>query len=90
MKPLNPHNLILNTDSYKASHFAQFPKGMTYASWYIESRGGDSNFVRFFGLQAFLIEYLSKGVSLADVEEAQEVFQAHGLPFPYEGWRHIA
>ncbi|MCX7600509.1 MAG: nicotinate phosphoribosyltransferase [Meiothermus sp.] len=90
MKPLNPHNLILNTDSYKASHFAQFPKGMTFASWYIESRGGDSNFVRFFGLQAFLIEYLSKGVSLADVEEAQAVFSAHGLPFPYEGWRYVA
>ncbi|RIH86344.1 nicotinate phosphoribosyltransferase [Meiothermus luteus] len=90
MKSLNPHNLILNTDSYKASHFAQFPKGLTYASWYIESRGGDHNFVRFFGLQAFLIEYLSKGVSLADVEEAREVFLAHGLPFPYEGWRYIA
>lgn len=90
MNPLNPYNLILNTDSYKASHFAQFPKGMTFASWYIESRGGDSNFVRFFGLQAFLMEYLSKGVSLADVEEAQEVFLAHGLPFPSEGWRYIA
>ncbi|MCX7783970.1 MAG: nicotinate phosphoribosyltransferase [Meiothermus sp.] len=90
MKPLNPHNLILNTDSYKASHFAQFPKGMTFGSWYIESRGGDSNFVRFFGLQAFLMEYLSKGVCLADVEEAQAVFTAHGLPFPYEGWRYIA
>ncbi len=90
MNPLNPRNLILNTDSYKASHFAQFPKGMTFASWYIESRGGDSNFVRFFGLQAFLMEYLSKGVSLADVEEAQAVFTAHGLPFPTEGWRYIA
>ncbi len=90
MKPLNPHNLILNTDSYKASHFAQFPKGMTYGSWYIESRGGDSNFVRFFGLQAFLLEYLGKGVSLADVEEAEVVFSAHGLPFPTDGWRYIA
>lgn len=90
MKPFNPHNLILHTDSYKASHFAQFPRGMTFGSWYIESRGGDSNFVRFFGLQAFLMEYLSRGVSAADVEEAQELFTAHGLPFPYEGWMHIA
>jgi nicotinamide phosphoribosyltransferase len=90
MKPLNPHNLILNTDSYKASHFAQFPQGMTFGSWYIESRGGDSNFVRFFGLQAFLMEYLSRGVSIADVEEAGSVFSAHGLPFPYERWMHVA
>jgi nicotinamide phosphoribosyltransferase len=90
MKPLNPYNLILNTDSYKASHFVQFPKGMTFGSWYIESRGGDSDYVRFFGLQAFLLEYLSKGVRLADVEEAEAVFSAHGLPFPSEGWRYIA
>ncbi len=90
MQPLNPRNLILNTDSYKASHFAQFPKGMTFGSWYIESRGGESNFVRFFGLQAFLMEYLAPGVSPQDVEEAQAVFQAHGLPFPYEGWMYIA
>jgi len=86
----NLRNLILNTDSYKASHFAQFPKGMSFASWYIESRGGDSNFLRFYGLQAFLMEYLCKGVTLADVEEASAFFKAHGLPFPYEQWMHIA
>lgn len=86
----NPQNLILNVDSYKASHFAQYPKGMTFGSWYIESRGGDSNFVRFFGLQAYLMEYLSKPVTESDVEEAKTFFAAHGVPFPYEDWLYIA
>lgn len=86
----NAKNLILNVDSYKASHWRQYPKDMTFGSWYIESRGGDSNFVRFFGLQAFLMEYLSKGVTIADVEEAQTFFAAHGVPFPYEDWMYIA
>jgi nicotinamide phosphoribosyltransferase len=86
----NTRNMILNTDSYKASHFAQYPKGMTFGSWYIESRGGDSNFVRFFGLQAYLMEYLSKPISVQDVEEANTFFGAHGLPFPYQDWLYIA
>lgn len=90
MTHFNLKNLILNTDSYKASHYAQFPQGMTFASWYIESRGGDSNFVRFFGLQAYLMEYLSKGVSVEDVEEANAFFKPHGLPFPYQQWMYIA
>lgn len=33
-------NLILNTDSYKTSHFVQYPQGAEYVSSYIESRGG--------------------------------------------------
>lgn len=86
----NLNNLILSVDSYKASHYAQYPKDLSFASWYIESRGGDSNFVRFFGLQAFLMEYLSKGVSVQDVEEAKAFFKPHGLPFPHEQWMYIA
>ena len=90
MKPFNLANPILNTDSYKASHFAQYPKGMTYGSWYIESRGGDSNFVRFFGLQIYLQQYLTVRVQEADVLEAAEFFAAHGVAFPKEDWLYIA
>ena len=32
-------NLILATDSYKQSHFKQYPPKMTYMHDYIESRG---------------------------------------------------
>ena len=33
-------NLILNTDSYKTSHYVQYPQGTEFVSSYIESRGG--------------------------------------------------
>ena len=33
-------NIILNTDSYKASHAHQTPPGTEYVYSYIESRGG--------------------------------------------------
>ena len=33
-------NLILNTDSYKVSHWVQYPPGMDAMFSYIESRGG--------------------------------------------------
>jgi nicotinamide phosphoribosyltransferase len=89
MNPFNLENPILNTDSYKASHFAQYPSGMTYGSWYIESRGGDSNFVRFFGLQMYLKSFLTKRITTANVLEAEEFFAAHGVAFPKDDWLYI-
>ena len=50
------HNLLLNADSYKASHFLQYPPNTTQAFSYIESRGGEFNYTVFFGLQIFLKE----------------------------------
>ena len=47
-------NLILNTDSYKTSHYLQYPPQTEYVSSYIESRGGDYPDTLFFGLQMFL------------------------------------
>lgn len=82
-------NLILNTDSYKVSHFAQYPAGTTFVSSYIESRGGVYPQTVFFGLQAFLKEYLSKPISAADIDEAEAVSAAHGVPFNRPGWEHI-
>jgi nicotinamide phosphoribosyltransferase len=82
-------NLILNTDSYKASHFVQYPPGSTAMFSYIESRGGEWNQTVFFGLQMILKEYLSRPVTLAMVEEAAALFALHGEPFDLEGWRYI-
>ena len=83
MFDLNP---VLNTDSYKLSHWLQYPPETQEISSYVESRGGPFDKVLFFGLQPFLMDYLSKPVTRADVEEAQEVAQAHGLPFNRAGW----
>ena len=82
-------NLILNTDSYKASHWLQYPPGMDGMFSYIESRGGLHSRTVFFGLQTILKEYLTRRVTHQDVVEAKELFAAHGEPFNEAGWRYI-
>lgn len=83
-------NPILNTDSYKASHWLQYPPGIKNVSSYAEARpGGDFDEVVFFGLRFYLEAYLSKPITVADVEQAREIVEAHGEPFNYDGWMHI-
>lgn len=83
-------NIILMTDSYKASHFKQYPEGTTKVTSYIEARaGGLYTHVVFFGLQAFIREYLSTRITRRDIDEAEKVFTAHGVPFNREGWLYI-
>lgn len=83
-------NLILSTDSYKQTHYLQYPNGMTYMHDYIESRGGSYGVTKFFGLQYYLKEYLSKPITKEMVEEAKEICKLHGVPFNEEGWNYIA
>lgn len=82
-------NPILNADSYKASHWMQYPPGTSGVFAYIESRGGRYDSTVFFGLQAFIQEYLSKPVTLADIDEAEAFLSIHGEPFNRAGWEHI-
>lgn len=89
-------NLILDTDSYKASHFLQYPGGTEHVSSYIESRGIDEKSmmpegaeVVHFGLQPFLQGIEGHRITKHDVEEAKELFEAHGEPFHYDGWMRI-
>lgn len=82
-------NLILNTDSYKASHWLQYPPGTDRTFFYVESRGGVYDKTVFFGLQAILKGWLSRPVGHADVDEARDFFAAHGEPFNDAGWRRI-
>lgn len=82
-------NILLNTDSYKASHAFQYPPNTTRVFSYIESRGGRFDRTVFFGLQGFLKQYLSKPVTAEQVDEAAEFWAAHGEPFYREGWDYI-
>jgi len=82
-------NLILNTDSYKVSMFKQYPLGTTGVYSYIESRGGRYDRTVFFGLQAFIKEYLLEPITQADIDIADEILTAHGEPFNREGWEYI-
>lgn len=88
---------IIDTDSYKVSHWRQYPEGTEYVSSYIEARSsryakalGDAfDFAQFFGLQAFLTECLAQPVTQDDIDLAELVFEMHGEPFNREGWQYI-
>ena len=83
------NNIILNSDSYKYSQFNQYPEGTEYVYSYIESRGGKFDTTVFFGLQAFIQEYLTQPITQSDIDEAEAIITAHGEPFNRAGWQRI-
>ena len=83
------YNLLLDADSYKASHAFQYPPNTTRVFSYIESRGGEFDRTVFFGLQMYLKQYLSTPITMDMVDEAAEFWAAHGEPFNREGWEYI-
>src|SRR5262245_56896068 len=86
------HNLVLQTDSYKFTHWKQYPPGTEYVYSYLESRGGMFDETVFFGLQYYLMKYLTGTVvSAEDVEEAQKFVDQHIGPglFNKPGWMRI-
>ena len=83
-------NLILSTDSYKQSHFLQYPPEARAICAYVEARHNPfSDDLVFFGLQAFLLDYLARPISAADIDEAEAICAAHGVPFNRPGWDAI-
>ena len=82
-------NIILNSDSYKYSQFNQYPEGTEYIYSYVESRGGKYDETVFFGLQAFIQEYLRDPITMDMIDEAEDIITAHGEPFNREGWEYI-
>lgn len=95
-------NIILLSDSYKISHWRQYPPGTEYVYSYFESRGCDRkgwDSVCFFGLQYFIKRYLlGQVVTREKIDEAEALFQMHfsgdGVTpnttnFFKEGWEYI-
>jgi nicotinamide phosphoribosyltransferase len=84
-------NRVIDTDSYKASHFLQYPPNTTLVHSYLESRGSERNYAEtvFFGLQYLLKRYFVEPFTKKDVLEANEVITAHGEPFNLEGWLRL-
>jgi nicotinamide phosphoribosyltransferase len=94
-------NIILLSDSYKISHWKQYPPGTEYVYSYFESRGCDRkgwDSVCFFGLQYFLKRYmLGAVVTREKIDEAEKVYAVHfgdgtnenNTLFFKEGWEHI-
>jgi nicotinamide phosphoribosyltransferase len=86
-------NPILDTDSYKLSHYLQYPPGTTEVSAYIEAREG-SRFpeVTFFGLQGWILDKLSCQIYDDHIDEAEKFTAGHigpNLKFNREGWEII-
>ena len=86
-------SIILRTDSYKITHWKQYPKNTTHVYSYFESRGGDYTHTLFFGLQYYLKKYLvGPRVTHAAIEEAEKFTLDHfGVPglFNKDGWLHV-
>jgi nicotinamide phosphoribosyltransferase len=82
-------NLLLNADSYKLSHSVQYPPNTEYVYSYVESRGGDYDKTLFFGLQAFLREYLTQPITQTEIDFAAQIAAKHGVPFYRAGWDYI-
>ncbi|BBX61091.1 nicotinate phosphoribosyltransferase [Mycobacterium saskatchewanense] len=82
----NFDNLILNTDTYKHSHWNLYPPGTEYVSSYIESRGGPFPAHLFVGLQAFVKKHLLRPLTIDDIDEAEIVTRQHEIPFNRKGW----
>lgn len=82
-------NLITLTDSYKFSHWTQYPEGTQKVFSYLEARGGEYPATVFFGLQYFLKEYLGAGITKMDILEAKEWAKFHGVPFNEDGWMEL-
>ncbi|WP_420336686.1 nicotinate phosphoribosyltransferase [Roseibium sp.] len=83
-------NPLLATDSYKQSHFKQYPPDARVVSAYVEARDNPfSKSVLFFGLQAYLKNTLLKPITASDIEQARRICTSHGVPFNEAGWLAI-
>ena len=83
-------NLAIATDSYKASHWKQFPPNTGYTFYYIESRGGGDYIIPIY--KPVLVDVLSNVPTINQVERAKQFWDTHiGKDiFNYKGWLEIA
>jgi len=82
---------VFDTDSYKLSHFTQYPDGTQNVSSYIEARRpwGDVDYVLFFGLQIELAQLRGEVIRQEDLDEAVPFLADHGFTINAAGWQHI-
>ena len=89
-------NKIFLTDSYKITHWKQYPPGTEGVYSYFESRYGSPTL--FFGLQAILMNHLVPNdkewgslVNVSEIFNANKFFEQHFGEghFNHKGWLHI-
>jgi nicotinamide phosphoribosyltransferase len=86
-------NLILATDSYKLTHYNQYPEGTKGVYSYLEARhGAEYPYTVFFGLQSILKQIARSPITSHDIAWASAISEAHfGSDdlFNLAGWQHI-
>lgn len=85
-------NIILATDSYKLTHWKQYPEGTETVYSYFESRAGaEFPYTVFFGLQHLLRQIAGRAVTHEDIDAAASLARTHfGADlFNRAGWEHI-
>lgn len=86
-------NPLLETDSYKLSHWWQYPSDATHVYSHLMSRGGFWKDTLFFGLQYILKScFVGQVFTKADIEEAALFSAAHfgtDKVFNYAGWTRL-
>jgi nicotinamide phosphoribosyltransferase len=84
-------NLINLSDSYKFSHFNQYPKGTEIIHSYLAPRGGEYERVVMHGLPYILKRFLRREYPIdCEIKEAEALAKKHGVPFNKEGWEYIS
>jgi nicotinamide phosphoribosyltransferase len=88
------NSIITSTDSYKSSHWLQYPFKRGFVSSYIEARYSkmtphNTGKILFLGINNFVQKYLLNPITLKDINSAENLFKAHGEPFNKEGWLYI-
>ncbi|KAL0962673.1 hypothetical protein UPYG_G00343820 [Umbra pygmaea] len=103
MEHRDPHfNILLATDSYKVSHYKQYPPNTSKVYSYFECREKKTDSTKnrkvkyettvFYGLQYITNKYLKgKVVTSEKIQEAKEVYREHFQDdvFNEKGWKYI-
>ncbi len=72
-------NFLLDVDSYKLSHYLQYPPGTTNVSSYVESRGGQFGETVFIGPQGWIKKNLLSPITKHDRDEWIDMATKHGF-----------
>lgn len=86
------NNIMLLSDSYKFSHYKQYPPRATTAYSYLEARSTKVfPKIMFFGLQAMVKKYLMTPITAQQIDYAELRINRHfgKKVFNREGWEHI-
>ena len=78
-------NPLLMADSYKISHYNQYPEGIEHVYSYIAPRGGEHP-LPILGIHDFCDMLNVTNLNQWFVSELEDIAQEHGMPFNPEWW----